>query len=182
MNPGSNASAYTAERNEYDSRWVILLYIHSYRYYSLAESMLYFSQRHYWSNVHKRYEPNKAYNPERPRSASTTVDRDKFDVDAWNAWHYGDNAVVVSSVKQTKKSAESNNKHSNYYRRQNEKMAEKERLRRESEFKEHIETEKNAQDDIINKMKARGEARRKAAQDNLNRNTNETTNNSCALS
>lgn len=67
---------------------------------------------------HTEYHPTGAQT-RKPGTGHQYISPEHFNVDMWNAWHYGDNAVPTSAVKQTRSTwwVDPKNKHQQYYRK-----------------------------------------------------------------
>ena len=51
--------------------------------------------------------------------SNKTIESHHYDVKKWNAWHYGDDAVILSSIKYKNNNIDPNNKHQNFFHRKN---------------------------------------------------------------
>ena len=108
------------------------------------------------------------------------VTPERFNEAVWNAWHYGDDATAEPAVKSYSR-GEIDNKHSRYYRKQNEKREENERRSRTESNDNMREEDLRFRDEVVSKMKIRSEFRRKEAVKDANAvNDDKSTN--CVLS
>jgi curved DNA-binding protein CbpA len=76
-------------------------------------------QKSRWS---KSFRSSKASSSPINRESSKIISEKQYNVAAWNAWHYGDNAVASPSVTQQSQWVDMNNKHYRYYMKKNNKF------------------------------------------------------------
>ena len=127
--------------------------------------------RHVWSEANRRYEPNRNYTryeqvyTSQTRRNTGPITADQFNVKAWNAWHYGDDAIITDAVKQVKKEEPFENKDTRYYRKVNEKAAAQDNMLKSEQREKLKNEEKLRQDEILSKMKFRADFRKRQMKD-----------------
>ena len=130
--------------------------------------------RHQWNPTSRRYEKNPAYtmhtsNTQQRSRVRVATDSHQFNTKVWNAWHYGDDAIIRDSVTQTKKAPDGYSAEKNKHVRYHKKMYEKERKEAQRMYREAEENrekhEKMTQDEIIAKMRFRSDFRKRAMKD-----------------
>ena len=98
------------------------------------------------------------YESNTKRNTQATISPDQFNIKTWNAWHYGDDAIITDAVKQTRRANFVDNKHTRYYKKQNDKMRAQEAAHERQEKLQ--EEEFVRQEDIVAKMRFRSDFRK----------------------